>query len=355
MSLLDGLEGGRWALATKTHHCLVDGVGSVDIGNALLDTSPERPPARPTPPRGNDEESGEHGSGRFWLSPGLLLRGARAGARGRAAPARIVRSGAGGRGADRPRGGDRGADSSLNGPIGGHPPLCHRAPGSRRRQGDADAPRRHGQRRRPRDLHGRAAPPAALPRRRAARAEPAGSGPGQHPHRGPRARARQRADVSVRRVADRRGGRRSALPAVVERAEQLKSGSQRAGGKTIVDAGRHGTATGRGTARSVDVRRTRMFNLTITNVPGIPAAAVRVRRAARRGAPARAALRRTHVGIAVVSYADQMVFGLNADRLGAPDVGVLAEGIRRSAAELHAASPAVRRRRRRRPAEAAPA
>ena len=32
--LLDGLAGGRWALATKTHHCLVDGMGSVDVGRA---------------------------------------------------------------------------------------------------------------------------------------------------------------------------------------------------------------------------------------------------------------------------------------------------------------------------------
>src|SRR6266542_5486164 len=28
--LLEGLAGGRWALATKTHHCLVDGIGSID-------------------------------------------------------------------------------------------------------------------------------------------------------------------------------------------------------------------------------------------------------------------------------------------------------------------------------------
>jgi hypothetical protein len=30
--LLEGLEEGRRALVTKTHHCLVDGVGSVDVG-----------------------------------------------------------------------------------------------------------------------------------------------------------------------------------------------------------------------------------------------------------------------------------------------------------------------------------
>jgi diacylglycerol O-acyltransferase len=38
--LLEGLAGGRWALVTKTHHCLVDGVGSVDAGLVLLDAEP---------------------------------------------------------------------------------------------------------------------------------------------------------------------------------------------------------------------------------------------------------------------------------------------------------------------------
>ena len=41
MVLLDGLDDGRWALASKTHHCLVDGVGSVDVGYLLLDASRE--------------------------------------------------------------------------------------------------------------------------------------------------------------------------------------------------------------------------------------------------------------------------------------------------------------------------
>jgi diacylglycerol O-acyltransferase len=35
--LVEGLEGGRWALAEKVHHCLVDGVGSVDMMRLLLD------------------------------------------------------------------------------------------------------------------------------------------------------------------------------------------------------------------------------------------------------------------------------------------------------------------------------
>jgi WS/DGAT/MGAT family acyltransferase len=37
--LLEGLEGGRWALGTKTHHALADGVASVGATQLLLDTS----------------------------------------------------------------------------------------------------------------------------------------------------------------------------------------------------------------------------------------------------------------------------------------------------------------------------
>ncbi len=44
MVLVEGLEHGRWALATKTHHCLVDGVGSVGVAQLLLDSEPSPPP-----------------------------------------------------------------------------------------------------------------------------------------------------------------------------------------------------------------------------------------------------------------------------------------------------------------------
>ena len=39
------LGDGRWAMASKTHHCMVDGVGSVDIAQRMLDTEAKAPPS----------------------------------------------------------------------------------------------------------------------------------------------------------------------------------------------------------------------------------------------------------------------------------------------------------------------
>lgn len=43
-TLLEGLEGGRWALVCKVHHCLVDGISGVNLVAALLDAEPEPDP-----------------------------------------------------------------------------------------------------------------------------------------------------------------------------------------------------------------------------------------------------------------------------------------------------------------------
>jgi diacylglycerol O-acyltransferase / wax synthase len=40
MYLVEGLSGGRFAVISKTHHALVDGVGAVDIATVLLDPTP---------------------------------------------------------------------------------------------------------------------------------------------------------------------------------------------------------------------------------------------------------------------------------------------------------------------------
>ncbi len=48
LSLVDGLEGDRFALLSKTHHALVDGISGVDIVSVLFDTQPE--PVAPADP-----------------------------------------------------------------------------------------------------------------------------------------------------------------------------------------------------------------------------------------------------------------------------------------------------------------
>src|ERR1700752_1935716 len=59
MWLIDGLEGGRFAIVAKTHHALVDGVSGVDITTVLfdLDRDPERMP-EPDPWLPQPEPSG---------------------------------------------------------------------------------------------------------------------------------------------------------------------------------------------------------------------------------------------------------------------------------------------------------
>ncbi len=44
MYLVEGLDGGRFALINKTHHAMVDGISGLDIANLLFDLSREAPP-----------------------------------------------------------------------------------------------------------------------------------------------------------------------------------------------------------------------------------------------------------------------------------------------------------------------
>jgi diacylglycerol O-acyltransferase len=46
MWLIEGLEDDRFALITKTHHSLIDGIAGVDLATVLFDLSPEPPPLR---------------------------------------------------------------------------------------------------------------------------------------------------------------------------------------------------------------------------------------------------------------------------------------------------------------------
>src|SRR3979490_2585800 len=44
MWLIEGLEDDRFALITKTHHSLIDGIAGIDLATVLFDLSPDPPP-----------------------------------------------------------------------------------------------------------------------------------------------------------------------------------------------------------------------------------------------------------------------------------------------------------------------
>ena len=48
--VVEGLEDGHWAIVSKVHHCMVDGVASVDLMALLFDATPDPEPPGPPPP-----------------------------------------------------------------------------------------------------------------------------------------------------------------------------------------------------------------------------------------------------------------------------------------------------------------
>jgi diacylglycerol O-acyltransferase / wax synthase len=47
MWMVEGLEDGRWAMLSKTHHCMVDGVSGTDLLSVVMDLSPDPPAPAP--------------------------------------------------------------------------------------------------------------------------------------------------------------------------------------------------------------------------------------------------------------------------------------------------------------------
>ena len=83
MWLVDGVESGRFALVTKSHHALVDGVSGMDITAVLFDTEPEpRTEAEPEPwvprPEPSDAQVLAEALVERAVSPAEAARGVRA-------------------------------------------------------------------------------------------------------------------------------------------------------------------------------------------------------------------------------------------------------------------------------------
>ena len=151
--MVEGLEHGHWALVSKVHHCMVDGVSGTDLLTVVLDSEPE--PARADARRvaARSRSRATRGSSRDALVD-LVAQPVRAAPRGcvrrRARRARrcsqlgeVARGLRAWTGVVRPT-----PPSSLNGPIGPH----RRWDWARTTLADVktvrDGARRHGQRRR---------------------------------------------------------------------------------------------------------------------------------------------------------------------------------------------------------------
>jgi len=343
MVLLDGLKDGRWALVSKTHHSLVDGVGSVDVGYAMLDATPE--PARDEPepavaqPPVDDEDEGEHGGSALGalvrMPPALLLRGARAGADLATHPGKVADLAGRSRAA---------AEVLVRDELLAAPHTSFNEPlGTSRRFAVVRAPLAElkGIKR---ELGGTvndvvlAACAGALRRLLLAR--------GETPPEGMRAMV----PVNVRRASEqlKLGNRITslfvALPVDVEDPEErfaaasraagtLKSGSAGVGGSTIMDlVGMAPPALHATAARALFSPR--LFNVTITNVPGPQMTLYAFGAPMREVMPLVPLFAGHTLGIAIVSYDGGLVFGLNADRATVPDLDVAVEGLEDSLEEL---------------------
>jgi diacylglycerol O-acyltransferase len=136
---------------------------------------------------------------------------------------------------------------------------------------------------------------------------------------------------------------------VAETAEALKAGSQAAGADTVVQAS--GLVPPALHAPALRTMLTpRLFNLTVTNVPGPPRTLYAFGAPMLEVLPLVPVFAHHAVGMAVVSYAGGMYFGLNADAGSVHDLDELARAVEASIDELRAlarngdaGSPAPRR------------
>jgi diacylglycerol O-acyltransferase len=124
MWVVEGLDDGRWALISKTHHCMVDGVSATDLLSVILSTErdappPETEPWRPVP----DPDTAAllaHALAERALSPYETVRGVLAAVRGPRRAARQVLEIGRGMSNLLPLLNTTETANSLNGPIGPH-------------------------------------------------------------------------------------------------------------------------------------------------------------------------------------------------------------------------------------------
>ena len=339
--LVEGLERGRWGLITKVHHCVVDGIGGVDLLTALFDLSPED--GRPDPdaaqvelPRPRPAPSGAE----------LLARSARNAAtaplRGAVRLPRLARRLADprtlrGLGIDVPRVLGRLARptaGSLNGPIGPH-----------RRWLWTHA--ELAEIRRVRAAFGGTVNDVVLAAvAHGFRALLEGRGELE-----PGSRVRTLVPVSVRGEDERGVPRNRVSGVLVElpvgeedprrrlfevrvQMNDVKRTHQAAGGEALARlAGFAPTLMALGSRYALSQTQP-LVQTVVTNVPGPPFPLYVLGRRLVELYPFVPLAMGVRVGVAVFSYEGRLTFGLTGDFDGMPDLGVLASGIREGFDEL---------------------
>jgi diacylglycerol O-acyltransferase len=333
--LLEGLEGGRWALITKTHHCMVDGVGSIDVGHVLLDPSPEpRDPFDFAPADPAPEADAEHSV--FLRFPAAVVGAARAGASLALHPSKLAKMA----GQARALGDLLVRDevipaphTSLNEPIGVlrrfdvvRVPLADLKLIKSRLGGTVN------------DV-ALAATAGGLRKLLVARGE-------EPPGRGMRAMV----PVNVRQAGETLalGNRITSLfvelpvadeaPLVrygraVAAAEQLKAGNQAVGGETLLSLTGHAPPVLH-VMLAQSLFASRLFNITVTNVPG-PQLPLYLRGSRMLASyPVIPLAKGQALSVGLTSYDGGVYYGLNGDRDAMPDLDVLGQCILESLAEM---------------------
>ena len=349
--LVDEVEGGRFAMITKTHHCLVDGVSGVDIATVLFDVEAEpAPPPEPTRRRGSPGPS--RARRRWWPTrwPSALstpIDAARAAADAFAHPEKA---------AGRLGKATYGLGAMLRAGLQGAPPSPYNVTiGPHRRFAWADGDL--AQFKAIKDALGGSVNDVVLAAVTGAlRTHMQANG-----HEVDGIELKAMVPVSIRAEAERGalGNRVTSMFAplpvyaddpverfeiVHEAMQGLKESGQAVGAEMLTQLAGFAPPTVLSQASRLQSSQ-RAFNVVVTNVPGPQFPLYMLGRRLLRIYPQVPLVRNTALGIAIMSYDGTLNFGLLGDYDALPDLDDLAAALRDAIAELAAAAGVAKKTR----------
>jgi len=341
--LVEGLQDGRFALLSKTHHALVDGISGVDIATVLFDAAPDPMPVTgpdaewiPRPPPSQSQLLADALLERA-TAPGEIVRGVRAALRGPRHLAGRVGEGLVGVGAMAWAGMNPAPPSPFNVRIGPHRRFTWV-------RGDLDTFKAI------KDATGGTVNDVVL----TVVAGALGRYMRLHGHPTDDVVLKAMVPISVRADVDRGalGNRVSAMWAplpvgmtdpiqrllrIRHEMHGIKDSGQAVGAQVLTHLSGFAPPTIVAQAARLQARQ-RFFNVVVTNVPGPQFPLYLLGHELDAIFPLVPLATNTALGIAIMSYNGQLNFGLSADFDALPDVEMLAEEIESCIEEIAAAA-----------------